>query len=405
MAPPSVCRATTTWATARSATTPLVPAGSSTRGPSAFRWPSTAARSSKAKSGRSSCAASARAASPCTSSACSRTATSTVTSITSSRCSVAATKRACSARACTSCSTGATSPKPARSTTSTRSRNCLHDLNEQGGRDYRIASGGGRMFITMDRYNADWSMVERGWKHHVLGEGRGFSNATEAIQTLRDENPGMIDQDLLAFVIVDGEGKPVGPIRDGAAVVLFNFRGDRAHRAHPRVHRARAERVRPRPDSRRRVRRHDGIRRRPQASAALPRPTARDRPHHGRVPGPQPGQPVCLQRNAEIWPRDLLLERQPQRHVRRSLRRVRRDPERLGSLRTAALDEGRGDHRRNSRRPCGAAACGTGASTTPTATWSGTPATSMRRSLPSRPSTSAWRGSSRRSRSSTARSS
>ena len=104
----------------------------------------------------------------------------------------------------------------------------LHDLNEQGGRDYRIASGGGRMFITMDRYNADWSMVERGWKHHVLGEGRGFASATEAIQILRDENPGMIDQDLLSFVIVDGEGDPVGPIRDGAAVVLFNFRGDRA---------------------------------------------------------------------------------------------------------------------------------------------------------------------------------
>ena len=104
----------------------------------------------------------------------------------------------------------------------------LHDLNEQGGRDYRIASGGGRMFITMDRYNADWSMVERGWKHHVLGEGRGFSSATEAIQTLRDENPGMIDQDLLGFVITDRDGAPVGPIRDGAAVVLFNFRGDRA---------------------------------------------------------------------------------------------------------------------------------------------------------------------------------
>jgi 2,3-bisphosphoglycerate-independent phosphoglycerate mutase len=104
----------------------------------------------------------------------------------------------------------------------------LHELNEQGGRDYRIASGGGRMFMTMDRYNADWSMVERGWKHHVRGEGRGFSSAAEAIETLRDENPGMIDQDLLGFVIVDAEGQPVGPIRDGAAVVLFNFRGDRA---------------------------------------------------------------------------------------------------------------------------------------------------------------------------------
>ena len=104
----------------------------------------------------------------------------------------------------------------------------LHALNEQGGRDYRIASGGGRMFITMDRYNADWSMVDRGWKHHVHGEGRGFKSATEAIQALRDENPGMIDQNLLGFVIVDDAGKPVGPIVDGAAVVLFNFRGDRA---------------------------------------------------------------------------------------------------------------------------------------------------------------------------------
>ncbi len=103
----------------------------------------------------------------------------------------------------------------------------LAQLNE-GGRDYRIASGGGRMFITMDRYGADWSMVERGWKHHVLGEGRGFSNATEAIRTFRDEKPGVIDQDLPGFVIVDDDGQAVGPIRDGAAVVLFNFRGDRA---------------------------------------------------------------------------------------------------------------------------------------------------------------------------------
>jgi len=104
----------------------------------------------------------------------------------------------------------------------------LHELNEGGGRDYRIASGGGRMFITMDRYNANWEMVDRGWKHHVLGEGMGFRSATEAIQTIREENPGMIDQDLLGFVIVDDHGKPVGPIRDGAAVVLYNFRGDRA---------------------------------------------------------------------------------------------------------------------------------------------------------------------------------
>lgn len=104
----------------------------------------------------------------------------------------------------------------------------LHEIDAKEARDYRIASGGGRMYMTMDRYNADWSMVERGWNHHVRGEGRGFSSATEAIETIREENPDMIDQDLLGFVIVDSQGNPVGPIRDGASVVLFNFRGDRA---------------------------------------------------------------------------------------------------------------------------------------------------------------------------------
>ncbi len=104
----------------------------------------------------------------------------------------------------------------------------LARLNAEGGHDYRIASGGGRMHISMDRYEADWGMLERGWKLHVLGQGRGFRSAEEAIETLRSENPGIIDQNLGGFVIVDESGAPVGPIRDGAAVVLFNFRGDRA---------------------------------------------------------------------------------------------------------------------------------------------------------------------------------
>jgi 2,3-bisphosphoglycerate-independent phosphoglycerate mutase len=95
------------------------------------------------------------------------------------------------------------------------------------GRDYRVASGGGRMKVTMDRYEADWGMVELGWKTHVLGEGRGFASAREAIETFRSENHGIDDQNLPAFVVTK-EGAPVGPIRDGAAVIFFNFRGDRA---------------------------------------------------------------------------------------------------------------------------------------------------------------------------------
>ncbi|GHU60066.1 putative 2,3-bisphosphoglycerate-independent phosphoglycerate mutase [Spirochaetia bacterium] len=96
-----------------------------------------------------------------------------------------------------------------------------------GGFDARIASGGGRMWITMDRYGADWSMVERGWKVHVHGEGRQFKSAREAVETYRREIPGIIDQDLKEFVVADG-GKPIGTIEDGDAVVYFNFRGDRA---------------------------------------------------------------------------------------------------------------------------------------------------------------------------------
>ncbi len=95
------------------------------------------------------------------------------------------------------------------------------------GRDYRIASGGGRMITTMDRYNADWSVVERGWQAHVLGEARPFASAKEAVQTFYDEDPAMTDQYMGSFTIVEN-GKPVGTIEDGDAVIFFNFRGDRA---------------------------------------------------------------------------------------------------------------------------------------------------------------------------------
>ncbi len=86
------------------------------------------------------------------------------------------------------------------------------------------------MNITMDRYEADWGMVELGWKTHVRGEGSAASRAPAPGGRRRSvgRRAGIIDQDLPAFVIMEGDGKPVGPIRDGAAVILFNFRGDRA---------------------------------------------------------------------------------------------------------------------------------------------------------------------------------
>ena len=101
----------------------------------------------------------------------------------------------------------------------------LAELNGEGCQ-YAIASGGGRMQVTMDRYEANWGMVEAGWRTHVQGQGRMFASAKEAIETYREET-GCIDQDLPAFVVAK-DGQPLGKIENGDSVILFNFRGDRA---------------------------------------------------------------------------------------------------------------------------------------------------------------------------------
>ena len=95
------------------------------------------------------------------------------------------------------------------------------------GVDAAIASGGGRMHITMDRYEADWPMVERGYNVHVHGLGRRFKTARAAIEQARQDDPEISDQYLPEFVI-ERDGEAVGAMKDGDAAVFFNFRGDRA---------------------------------------------------------------------------------------------------------------------------------------------------------------------------------
>ena len=100
---------------------------------------------------------------------------------------------------------------------------------QAAGIDMKVASGGGRMNVTMDRYDANWEIVQRGWNAHVLGEApHSFTSALEAVETLRNADGNtVIDQFLPPFVIVDENG-PTGPIEDGDSVAFFNFRGDRA---------------------------------------------------------------------------------------------------------------------------------------------------------------------------------
>ena len=111
----------------------------------------------------------------------------------------------------------------------------LDKINSNGTFDYRIASGGGRMRVTMDRYNSDWGVVQRGWEAHVCGfpekspEYEGyFRSAEDAIKKARELDPNISDQYLPSFVVVDERENPIGIMNDGDGALYFNFRGDRA---------------------------------------------------------------------------------------------------------------------------------------------------------------------------------
>ncbi len=111
----------------------------------------------------------------------------------------------------------------------------LEGINADGSFDYQIASGGGRMRVTMDRYYSDWKVVKRGWDAHVCGIPEQYSDyngyfktATEAINRARERDPTISDQYLPSFVIADENNHPIGKMNDGDGVINFNFRGDRA---------------------------------------------------------------------------------------------------------------------------------------------------------------------------------
>jgi 2,3-bisphosphoglycerate-independent phosphoglycerate mutase len=87
----------------------------------------------------------------------------------------------------------------------------------------RIATVSGR-YYAMDR-DKRWDRVARAYQALVFSAGLRAANAAEAIEAsyARDES----DEFLQPTVLLEN-GEPVGPIREGDAVVFFNFRADRA---------------------------------------------------------------------------------------------------------------------------------------------------------------------------------
>ena len=102
------------------------------------------------------------------------------------------------------------------------------EINGRGGFDYCFASGGGRERVVMDR-DRNWSKVAEGWELIVHGNGeQRFASMGEAIAHFRSLRPGLVDQDMPGFVIVDAQDQPIGAVADGDAVAMVNFRADRA---------------------------------------------------------------------------------------------------------------------------------------------------------------------------------
>ncbi|MBQ1528260.1 2,3-bisphosphoglycerate-independent phosphoglycerate mutase [Candidatus Saccharibacteria bacterium] len=95
-------------------------------------------------------------------------------------------------------------------------------------RDYKIASGAGRMVAVADRYENDWAMVKLGWDMFFGVSRNHFRSAAEAVETFRKQDPKIQDQYLPPFIVVDDKDQPVGKVEKGDSFIYYDFRADRA---------------------------------------------------------------------------------------------------------------------------------------------------------------------------------
>jgi 2,3-bisphosphoglycerate-independent phosphoglycerate mutase len=88
----------------------------------------------------------------------------------------------------------------------------------------KVATVCGR-YWAMDR-DKRWDRVQLAYQAMVKGEGYKVASGVAALE--RSYGAGEGDEFVKPSVVVDGDGKPIGSIRDGDAVLFFNFRSDRA---------------------------------------------------------------------------------------------------------------------------------------------------------------------------------
>ncbi len=101
-------------------------------------------------------------------------------------------------------------------------RQVEHRLRETG---YgKVATVSGRYFA-MDR-DKRWDRVKLAYDAMVRGEGHKVASGVGAME--RAYGAGETDEFVKPSVVVDADGRPIGSVRDGDAVLFFNFRSDRA---------------------------------------------------------------------------------------------------------------------------------------------------------------------------------
>lgn len=88
----------------------------------------------------------------------------------------------------------------------------------------RLATLSGR-YYAMDR-DRRWERVDKAFRAMVAGEGNRATDPLAAIEA--SYAAGVTDEFVVPTVMTAPDGNPVGLIRDGDAVIFFNFRADRA---------------------------------------------------------------------------------------------------------------------------------------------------------------------------------